>query len=482
MDEKSDAKVRPTGLLLTVGEASRLLGVHPNTLRAWGASRKLPEQRIGVRRDDIVRLKTLMETQPGQAVSASERYAGLAVPHPLWVRDLPTWPMLGVDFSHLAPALSAASHLGELVAQWQVGIASDLNRMLQPSASFASVLADLDVSSLGVTRQLQEVLENQVQIASLFGAIAKLIPPHLSADLISAALPSQRAIAQIAVMGASLAPERILAEQLALTFGQFRIFTAQIAEQLERAGAAEGDGAISVDELDLGSGILARSVGGFDPSRSPAVAAETLGLRPTSPTAYDALSLTAHELRGELLQVPRPQIMERLRQSLPVQISHTASRAADLRYQCSRSAQLRTGEPVFRATTETDLAAAMLPQSVARSEEEFAYFIDLIFYYVYESSGDLGRVTSVDASMIDRHPILVEVKWLRHYFRHDLNHGKPGEAAGKFRRIGDLFIRLVGVSVPDRPSLWEQAQLRILRKLVEALEDLRESLGKGAIP
>ena len=76
----------------------------------------------------------------------------------------------------------------------------------------------------------------------------------------------------------------------------------------------------------------------------------------------------------------------------------------------------------------------------------------------------------------------MEVKWLRHYFRHDLNHGKPGEAAGKFRRIGDLFIRLVGVSVPDRPSLWEQAQLRILRKLVEALEDLRESLGKGAIP
>jgi hypothetical protein len=171
--------------------------------------------------------------------------------------------------------------------------------------------------------------------------------------------------------------------------------------------------------------------------------------------------------------------MVELSQSLSVQISREASRLVRLRYRCSRATERSRGEAIFKATTETDYAAGMLPQWVVSTEDEFADFVDMVFKFIYESSGDLRRMTQ---AFIDSHPILMTVKWLRHYYRHDTDHGPENEVVKKFQRIGDVFRELTGVAVMNSPSQWRMAQLRVLGRLTETLEDLYGEIAAGIGP
>jgi hypothetical protein len=475
----------PDGLV-TVGGAAKLLGVHPNTVRSWGSSGRLPETRSGPRLDrryraqDVLELKRRLAEQQSavEAASGTRRAAGTAGASRWQGADLLATQMAGVDFSGALAAAHLGAQVAESLTQFQRRFAADISRLFDPSplASVATAMAELTARPALLAHQMDAIVANQAKISASLNLMAMTIPAQLSADLLLAALPSKRVLGQMLGLSSSLGSGSVLSEQLALTSSQFRNFTSHIADALYLPDAAQGESVIAVDELALGGQILERAVGGLGAFRPSEGEAEAFQLTALTPTAYTALALEVDEQRPELLQLSRHQILERLRQSVPVQISQTATRVASLRYRCCRSALLLSGKPTFSATTETEFAAVNLPQWVARDEEDFARFIDMLFIFIYESSANHTRITEVDEAIVDNHQILTDITRLRHFFRHDLDHGPSAKGAAKFRRIGDIYLSLTGVRVPNQPSLWAQAQLRILRQLAEALEDLVTAL------
>jgi len=472
--------------LVTVGGAAKLLGVHPNTVRSWGSSGRLPETRSGPRLDrryraqDVLELKRRLAEQQSavEAASGTRRSAATAGARSWQGVDLLATQLAGVDFSGALAAAHLGAQVAESLTQFQRRFADDISRLFDPSplASVASAMAELNARPALLTHQLDAFVANQAKIAASLNLMAMTIPAQLSADLLLAALPSKRVLGQMLTLRSSLGSGSVLFEQLTLMSSQFRNFTGHIADALYVPDVAQGESAIAVDELALGGQMLERAVGGFGPFSASEGASAASQLTALTPTAYTAFALEVDEQRPELLQLSRHQILERLRQSVPVQISVTATRVASLRYRCCRSALLLTGKPTFGATTETEFAAVNLPQWVARDEDAFARFIDMLFIFIYESSGNHARIAEVDEAIIDNHQVLSDITRLRHFFRHDLDHGPAAKAAAKFRRIGDIYVSLTGVRVPNQPSLWAQAQLRILRQLAEALEDLVTAL------
>jgi hypothetical protein len=371
-------------------------------------------------------------------------------------------------------------NLSQVVARDFMPTLSAINQIVAstfPAAAYSQQIAKILMPSSEALRSLTDrvltdsMLDTQARIAANFADMARIMPPNFAQQLLESAQPSRRALDSLQQVFEKVHGLGVTAKQVNLTLGQFEGFTLRLAATFPKSPRSAADSAIAVDELATGSAILRRAAYGIH------VAAEARGETEAHtdsaailpPTAYDALADEVEERRGELLLLQPNELAEELRQTVSFQISVTATRILRLRHRCSAFSQVTTGEPIFKATVETELAAGMLAQWVASSEREFQEFIDFVYKYVYESSGSLKRLSK---DFIDTHPVLMTIKWLRQYYRHDLDHGSPGEIKSKFLRIGNVFHDLVGVRLPGTPAIWRRAQLRILHQLQEALEDL----------
>ena len=102
--------------------------------------------------------------------------------------------------------------------------------------------------------------------------------------------------------------------------------------------------------------------------------------------------------------------------------------------------------------------------------DEYKQLIDDLYVLFHEGPG--SRLHAKPQSFKD-------IKLLRSDLRHDLDHGKPGQAAKKRKSIGTVFSRYAGSPSPQTvaPERFRAIQGSILRNVLSDLEDLRDSLG-----
>jgi hypothetical protein len=89
----------------------------------------------------------------------------------------------------------------------------------------------------------------------------------------------------------------------------------------------------------------------------------------------------------------------------------------------------------------------------------------MIFYFIFHEGPGQRLAGSVPQSFFD-------INLLRTGLQHDLDHGKPKEAASKRRAVGQAFKKYAGVTTPD--SLAPERFPLVQAALMTALEgDLR---------
>ena len=127
------------------------------------------------------------------------------------------------------------------------------------------------------------------------------------------------------------------------------------------------------------------------------------------------------------------------------------------------------GKDLIKMTTRNAEALRQLPIPI-RDLGGYKELIDHLYFLLHEGPG--GRLP-------DRPQSFEDVGLLRSGVRHDLDHGRAGEAAKKRRRIGAVFSRYARSSSPEtvEATRFPAVQLGILRKVLLDLEGLKESLG-----
>ena len=131
------------------------------------------------------------------------------------------------------------------------------------------------------------------------------------------------------------------------------------------------------------------------------------------------------------------------------------------------------GEDLIKMTNRTTDALLRLGTPI-RDLAEYKQLIDDLYFLVHEGPG---------SRLSDKPKSFEDIKLLRLDLRHDLDHGKPGQAATKRKRIGTVFSRYAGSPSPRTvaPERFRPIQGSILRKVLSDLEDLRDSQNTSGI-
>ena len=106
--------------------------------------------------------------------------------------------------------------------------------------------------------------------------------------------------------------------------------------------------------------------------------------------------------------------------------------------------------------------------SSCSTEKEFGDLVDRLYFLVYEGSGDCKRLPSPPPGYA------MDVKFLRNYLRHDLDHGDAKDAAQKRRRGAQALKKYTGKGSLGEcgPEDFVAAQLRLLEELKRVLNAL----------
>jgi len=107
-------------------------------------------------------------------------------------------------------------------------------------------------------------------------------------------------------------------------------------------------------------------------------------------------------------------------------------------------------------------------------ESKFREFIDWLYKYVYESTGDLKRL--LDYLPEEDCQVAFTVKSLRRYYFHDLEHGDDREARKKYRAVGDIFEDSISLPYPETSEHWQAVQWCLLDNLNTMLSKLLSQL------
>jgi len=547
--------------LLTVAEAARLLAVHPNTVRTWGRSGKLPEIRVGPRQDrrykhaDVLALATpTKKPASGQplvtAVSNSEHRPSastsvrrsvvqhmatieqLTKSHRLWEESLAsqfgaaarmadesaainrfTALQRIVDDSALSkatelflslgkhsladassalmriamppPSLDELSLFAKMAEQQQIAISETLKASLDAqSIALASNLADrisrFDVPMAAIaqiTSQLDPLISEHQRWATLISEAAGAAPARLSSQIVESMIPSQRVVDQLTAMMREPLMPSFAFEHAFLSVRAYESFgSTLLAEALGPGGKLS---AVIPGALRVAGSVLSSSVSQLSPSaRRNAAVLEQREIEPSYPTVYDQFFMELRQSRNQLETLDPEDLEAELEHVPAIEISRLAYRLVQARHTCNRRALLNGEDPIFKPTVDTELITADLIQNVASDETSFSTFIDRMFKYLYESSGDLKRITP----LMGPPDSLMDVKFLRQFYFHDLSHGDAPEVRRKHKRVGEVFTRLVGKPIVTSASEWKTAQLSALRQVVEMLDHLSRLLSDRDSP
>ena len=146
------------------------------------------------------------------------------------------------------------------------------------------------------------------------------------------------------------------------------------------------------------------------------------------------------------------------------------ARLVQLVYDLNLEAEREGEVPVFKPTTKTLMACAVIPSRVAFDSASFNEVTDHLFFLLYEGSGSAERLTArLDERRLNA---LWTLKHLRLGSRHDIDHGTEQDAEKKNRQVGEAYKRLVGSVAPRSRNEWMSAQVALYKELVEMLEQV----------
>jgi len=172
---------------------------------------------------------------------------------------------------------------------------------------------------------------------------------------------------------------------------------------------------------------------------------------------------------------------ESFHRSVPARISYLGYAITEQIYKINSICEKNGQDPVFKPTSQTMRACAIIPSLIARNETEFNLLIDYLFFLLYEGSGTAKRLTSItNKSLLDP---LWKVKHLRLAARHDIDHGSKREIEKKRAKIRDTYVSLIARPFPIKQGDWQKSQLQIYVEidlmLQKVIQDIMEGIKKG---
>lgn len=163
--------------------------------------------------------------------------------------------------------------------------------------------------------------------------------------------------------------------------------------------------------------------------------------------------------------------------SIPARISCLGYAITEQIYKINSICESNGQAQVFKPTSCTMRACATIPSLIARSESEFYFLIDHLFFLLYEGSGTASRLIPIlSESLLEP---LWKVKHLRLAARHDINHGSSREVEKKRTKIRDTFISLIARPLPIKQGDWQKAQLQIYVEIDLMLQKIIQEIIKN---
>jgi hypothetical protein len=477
--------------LIGIRAAAQLLGVHPNTMRAWGASGRISEVRVGPRNDrrysrtEIERVKASLDdgaitggpdarfarlVADGGAAQALRGYQEL-LDSPGIRGMLQQFAQANSLVKSMAmPDLASMRVIGamlELTAP--VGLLSQqLEEMIRPSSSLMKQIADS--IQLASRPEIETFFRSQEGIAARLAEISRVMQPAYAANLLEISGPASRAFRELDGLVLSAPSPSLATLRAALVSTSFQEFTDEVAESLP-VEPSEAQSGLAVGQFEVGAQVLDNAVAGLASLVGYSVA--QLAADDGAINVFRFMLVTTVRRRPQLLGLSAAEIARELSHSLPARISDAANRLVRARSQCVKTAELLGLEPIFSASVETEDAAAALALHVADDEDGLSKCVNRLYKLIYESSGELNRVSDEFKSSESDFFVL---KNLRTYYFHDVRHGEQRKQQKKLAEVADGFRRLISQPIPRTPSDFLNAQLSLFMRLADLLDEIEASL------
>jgi hypothetical protein len=197
---------------------------------------------------------------------------------------------------------------------------------------------------------------------------------------------------------------------------------------------------------------------------------------PTEDSAPPVLNLL-DEQQTELIDAPTRLEGEDAEGALQLppatQVSRLSRRVVRLVADVNEARKVNGQGEVFKPTTRAQAVATELPWITAIDDCFFGVFIDSLFFLVYESAGSgKFRLLCDHGGPLD--PAECEIVWqikrLRLWRRHDMDHGDSRDVEKKWTNLGS-DLQALGVSkLPTTRSEFQNLQRRILEELEKLLQ------------
>jgi hypothetical protein len=163
--------------------------------------------------------------------------------------------------------------------------------------------------------------------------------------------------------------------------------------------------------------------------------------------------------------------------SIPARISFLGYAITEQIYKINSICENNGQDQVFKPTSLTMRACAIIPSLIARSETDFFFLIDHLFFLLYEGSGTANRLIPIlSESLLEP---LWKVKYLRLAARHDIDHGTRREIEKKRSKIRDAYVSLIAKPLPIKQGDWQKAQLQIYVEIDLMLQKIIKEITKN---
>lgn len=480
--------------LLTVKQASQILGVHPNTLRNWDRKGKLNAVRVGTRRDRRFRREDVLALA---GRDPSESVASVLSPladETEFTSITSSWAAATSDLMKVYasitqhPTIEIANQMRKTLEAIDQSLIENIRSQLDELSKPAWVAAEiLRVASIPYMSSVIAAQQSLLRYETHFSHL--LENQRALAKLIQNTLPSQQLISLRSVILDSVLPCTTAIESLAESIGKmgsgldhlyeqsitgircFQDFSERMLTPLKNLD--EWQRAFALESTGVAAKVMNQASTAWQ--NWPTIEPVTMSTIPLQvPNLYDVFEQELISRDWPKTILPRARLKQEIESSPSIATASIAQSVVELRIDISKRSRLASMAAIFKPTTDTEMISNLLPQTVATSEDQFKEVVDWLFKLIYESSGELRRILPY-LSEDECKPVFI-VKWLRTYFFHDLEHGQPSEIRRKFALVGKIFQSWVGSPLPSTGREWIDCQRNLLDGLHQMLLRLRTEI------